>query len=234
MRLIGRTHRSVEYKHMNISFVLREPGLPWIVGYRPKENIQRAIFPAVERYLSRHAEAFDYFPSPQPEFAESVMPFVELPPERRHDTAARPEALKRLARKFDPVERDFRNRTLGHAGEALIYDFERRQLVDSDRQDLARKVRWVSQEDGDGAGYDIRSFETSGAERLIEVKTTFGGSTTPFYITRNELSLSSERPDAFRLCRLYNFARAPRLFELAPPLDAALRLDALAYRASFE
>jgi len=32
---------------------------------------------------------------------------------------------------------------------------------------LAHKVRWVSEEDGDGAGYDILSFNPLGQERFI-------------------------------------------------------------------
>ncbi|MDK2767900.1 MAG: DUF3883 domain-containing protein [Sphingomonas sp.] len=42
------------------------------------------------------------------------------------------------------------------------------------RGDLARRVPWVSNEDGDGAGYDIAGFGPDGAERLIEVKTANG------------------------------------------------------------
>jgi hypothetical protein len=34
------------------------------------------------------------------------------------------------------------------------------------REDLANDVRWVSDLDGDGFGYDVRSFEPDGAERL--------------------------------------------------------------------
>lgn len=35
MARIGRTHRSVEFKHQNISAVLEELGMPWIPqGYR--------------------------------------------------------------------------------------------------------------------------------------------------------------------------------------------------------
>jgi hypothetical protein len=233
MPRIGRTKRSVEFKHMNISAVLRELGLPWIEGYKPKENYQRSIFPAIERFLGRNPATLDYLPAQPAGLADSVTPFIEPPPTLARREVARPEALERLVRKFDPVERDFRNRVLGHAGEAMIFDFERKRLTDSDRPDLSRKVRWVSQEDGDGAGYDILSFDASGDERLIEVKTTLGGNTTPFFITRNELGLSSERPDAFRLYRLYSFAKSPRLFELAPPLEAAVRLDPLAYSASF-
>ena len=61
------------------------------------------------------------------------------------------------------------------------------------RDDLARKVRWVSDEDGDGAGYDIASFAPDGRPRLIEVKTTNGWERTPFHISRNELAVAEER-----------------------------------------
>src|SRR6204780_2236580 len=43
MAQIGRTHRSVEFKHQNISAVLDELGMPWIPGYKPKRNYQKAI-----------------------------------------------------------------------------------------------------------------------------------------------------------------------------------------------
>jgi hypothetical protein len=50
---IGRTHRSVEFKHQNISAVMDELGLPWIPGYKPKRNYQNAIFDAIDRYLTK-------------------------------------------------------------------------------------------------------------------------------------------------------------------------------------
>ena len=48
MARIGRTHRSVEFKHQNISAVLDELGMPWIPGYIPKRNYQNAIFDAID------------------------------------------------------------------------------------------------------------------------------------------------------------------------------------------
>src|ERR1700740_2463879 len=54
MARIGRTHRSVEFKHQNISAVLDELGMPWIPGYKPKRNYQNAIFGAIDRYLTNH------------------------------------------------------------------------------------------------------------------------------------------------------------------------------------
>src|SRR5258705_5515927 len=52
MQQIGRTHRSVEFKHQNMSAVLEELGLPWIVGYKPTRNYKASIFGAIDRYLS--------------------------------------------------------------------------------------------------------------------------------------------------------------------------------------
>ena len=55
MARTGRSHRSVEFKHMNLSSVLADLGLPTIRGYRRMDNIQNALFPAVERYLDAPA-----------------------------------------------------------------------------------------------------------------------------------------------------------------------------------
>lgn len=233
MARIGRTHRSVEFKHMNISAALTRLGLPTIKGYKPKYNLQNAIVDAIERQLLANPKVWNPATAAVVELAEGAMLFEEPPPLLK-PAAVRPhEGLERLARKWDPAERDLRNRTLGKAGEAMVLDFERARLAAMDRADLARKVRWVSQEDGDGAGYDIHSFAADGRDRLIEVKTTRGGQTTPFFLTRNERSLADERPEAFRLLRVYDFAASNRLFRLKPPLEAALVLEAHTWRAGF-
>lgn len=234
MDAIGRTHRSVEFKHMNISAVLAELHMPTIPGYKSKPNYQSAIFPAIDRFLSSRPDAVLLGPSLSAGVAESpALLFEEQAPPADFDRPPRPEGLERLVRKFDPTERDFRNRALGMAGEQRVIDFERARLEEADRRDLARRVRWVSQEDGDGAGYDIHSYDPEGRDRLLEVKTTCGGRTTPFFLTRNERSLSEERPEAFRIYRLYEFSQAPRLFKLRPPLEQAVILEPEAYRASF-
>ncbi|MEO7825855.1 MAG: DUF3883 domain-containing protein, partial [Allosphingosinicella sp.] len=205
MDRIGRTHRSVEFKHMNISAVLEEIGHPRIRGYKPKENYQRSILDAIERHLVSRPVLWTP-EADQPQLAESTMPFLVPPPLLRAPRVKLPE-LERFVRKFDPAERDFRNRELGKAGEQTVFDFERQRLLSEERPDLASKVRWVAQEDGDGAGYDIKSFDQSGGERLIEVKTTTGSQTTPFFLTRNEYAFAEERVDAFKLMRLYAFGR---------------------------
>ncbi len=221
MARIGRSEGSIEFKHQNISAVLDELGTFWISGYKPARNYQSALFPAVDRYLIRNPDALDPAVSPKPSLRFSAAVFVQPPSLRKE---AVPEALRRLVRKYDPVERDQRNRTLGRAGEAFVFDLEQRQLHAAGRADLARKVRWVADQDGDGAGYDVLSHDAAGSERLLEVKTTNGSASTPFFLSRNECAVAMERPNGWRLYRVHLFANEPRVFTLAPPLETALKL----------
>jgi hypothetical protein len=232
MSQIDRSNGSIEFKHQNISAVLQQLDLPWINGYKPRVNFQNSIVNAIERYLLKHPTA------QHPEalagvFTERPQLFIEPPPSRE-PKKERPELVQRLVRKFNPAERDLLNRRLGHDGEEMIFKFEQQRLRQVDRPDLAKKVRWISQEEGDGAGYDILSFDQRGGERFLEVKTTVGSQTAPFYLTRNELSFARERPAEFRICRLYDFSKIPRMFEIAPPLDKFVHLEPLSFEASFK
>ncbi|MEQ1929321.1 MAG: DUF3883 domain-containing protein [Parvularculaceae bacterium] len=221
----GRSKGSIEFKFQNISAVFASLGLPWIDGYVPMANFQKALLDEIEAALSG-SSAFDIFQSPDRDgFSEDELLFLEPPPPPVTKAPLEIDVrLGRLIAKFDPAERDARNRVLGLKGEERVVHMERARLM-SQRPDLASKVRWVSQEDGDGAGFDILSFEPSGEERLIEVKTTTGHERTPFFITSNEYAVSKERPDNFRLVRVFNFLRAPRAFELRAPLSPPLQLN---------
>ena len=229
---IGRTHGSVEFKHQNISAVLDELGMPWIPGYKPKRNYQNALFDAIDRYLTQHPAVLEPALSPEPMPPMQAEIFV-APPPLTVPNGPIPDLLRRLVRKFDPVERDFRNRSLGKAGEAFVVDLERRQLVEADRPDLAHKVRCISAEDGDGAGYDVLSFDPSGQARLIEVKTTNGSARTPFFLTRNERNLATERPEDWWIYRVHLFVSGPRIFTITPPLENAIKLTPETWRACF-
>jgi hypothetical protein len=205
--------------------------MPWIPGYIPKRNYQNAIFGAIDRYLSQHREVLEFVPRDKSAGAVPSTVFVEPPTLQVSEPT--PAALKRLVRKFDPVERDHLNRSLGQAGEAFVIDVERRKLADGEREDLARKVRWVAAEDGDGAGYDVLSFDLGGTAKLIEVKTTNGSARTPFFLSRNERELAAERPADWRIYRVHVFAKDARIFTIDPPLENAVRLMPEKWRCSF-
>jgi hypothetical protein len=114
------------------------------------------------------------------------------------------------------VERDLRNRKLGRGGPPVSFP----------------RIRWIADEEGDGAGYDVLSFAPTGQERLLDVKTTNGSAGTPFFLSRNELEVAKERREDWRIYRVHLFATSPKIFTLAPPLDAVLRLRPELWRAS--
>lgn len=228
---IGRSRGSVEFKHQNISAVLDELGMPWIPGYKPRRNYQDDILDAIDRYLTQRPAILE----PVLALALPTLPtgiFVS-PPDLTAAAERIPARLQRLVRKFDPVERDHRNRSLGKAGEEFVFNLERRQLTEAGRLDLVRKVRWVAAEDGDGAGYDVLSFDPAGCERLVEVKTTNGSARTPFFLTRNERAFAEERPADWCIYRVHLFATTPRIFTLSPPLGRTVDLSPETWRASF-
>jgi len=234
---IGRQRGSIEYKHQNISAVLKGFGEDWIPGYKPAFNYQRSLENAVMRWFERNpdwqARTIPVGVNPAPlESREEGMLWIGPPPTQSNRPP--PDELEQtmaVAQRYNVAERDARNRALGRAGEERVLIHECASLRAAGRTDLAESVRWISDLDGDGAGFDIHSFEVDGSDRLIEVKTTNGWERTPFYITRNELSVAEERRDAWCLVRLWKFAREPQAFELRPPLDAHVSLMATSYQA---
>ena len=230
--LSGRAAGSIERKHQNISAVLVRLGLPWINGYKPLANFQNALVEGIGRYLANKGNPVLHVTHGSASVAEAPSLWIGPPPVPSAEDALETPALRRLVSKFDPAERDARNRTLGKQGEELVFKHDRQRLLNAGREDLARKVEWTSQERGDGAGYDIYSFEQDGADRLIEVKTTNGAALTPFFLSENERAFSEQRPDAFTLLRLYSFIGKPSAFELRPPLADKVTLNPINYRVS--
>jgi hypothetical protein len=229
----GRSVKSVERKFQNISAVLERIGLPWLPGLAPLRNYQTVLIAAVEAIV----DDFWNFELPgkpaKLALSDVIVLFPEQTPQMEQPVVSSSPELERLARKFDPALRDLRNRKTGLLGEELVYYSEIAKLNQTGRPDLADQVKWVSRDEGDGAGYDIRSFETDGTERFYEVKTTVGHRRTPFYLSRNERDFAEQAPDNFRIFRLYEIGRSPRSFLITPPLDTALILEPSVYRASF-
>src|SRR4051812_28259133 len=54
--VISRPRGSIEYKHQNISAVLKGLGEDWILGYKPAFNFQASLVDAVVRWLDRHPD----------------------------------------------------------------------------------------------------------------------------------------------------------------------------------
>jgi len=237
-KLNGRTDASIEFKHGNISAAMIDLGFPYIRGYQPRANYQALLAIVAQEQVSEKPSLDDVALAAVqlPAVAPLQTDFSKVksdPPSRRHRVAEPPSWLDLRAVKRDYFEREARNRSLGLAGEEFVVEFEHWRLVGIGQRRLADKVEHISKSKGDGLGYDVLSFETDGRERLIEVKTTTFGRDTPFFVSRGELALSRGAKDQFHLYRLFEFRKAPRLFDLAGSLEKHCVLDPVTYRASF-
>ena len=238
--LTRRGRGSIEFKHQNISAVLLGLGQPWIRGYKPASRFQHSLVDAVLRWLERRSDwligstrkngELPTAPSGMPE--EPTLWIGPAPTFSNQPSPVDPEFMAMLGRKYDVAERDARNRALGRAGEELLLAHERAVLTSAGRSDLAKRVSWTAVEEGDGAGFDIASFEPDGKKRLLEVKTTNGWDRTPFHVTRNELAAAERNRDNWHLVRLWDFAREPKAFSIRPPLEAHVVLTPTSFLAS--
>jgi hypothetical protein len=107
----------------------------------------------------------------------------------------------------DHADQDAKNRKLGLAGEEAVIESERLALRADGRNDLAEMIVHVAKVEGDGAGYDIKSYTSNGEQKFIEVKTTRGGEHTPFYISSAEARFAAEHGCRYYLYRVFEFQR---------------------------
>jgi hypothetical protein len=236
--LNGRSKSSVELKHQNISAVLDALGLPFINGYKPRGNSQLLLRKSVQAYVlkQQHAvaaivDALEEVKLPSQKTYLAAL--VDAP--KREAVVQSPSKVRgsRMPRKFDFAARDEANRKLGRAGEQWVIEFEQQRLTDLGRAELFQQLDWVSDTQGDGAGFDILSFEDERRHRFIEVKTTNGGVGSSFLVSHNELEFSREVGEQFYLYRVFQFRQGPQLFTLGGDLTQHVHLKPTDFRASF-
>ena len=131
-RLNNRSEGSVEFKHQNISAVLKGLGEVWIIGYKPAFNFQTSLVDAVARWLAINPGWTHRTISSPPVdgMAEAAQLWVGPAPTLTNQ--APPDELEQMlyiARKFDVAARDERNRVLGKAGEERVLMHERDTLI---------------------------------------------------------------------------------------------------------
>ena len=235
--LNGRSDQSIEYKHANISAALLEAGFPHILGYKARWNFQGLVGEVVAERLSvnpnlQEIAAFDADrPMVMPEVEDILSVLTEPPQSSVEANKVREPAAFQPRLSTNYIEREARNRSLGAAGETFVLAYERARLIKSGHESLAAKIEHTSVVRGDHEGYDILSFEHSGEERLIEVKTTKYGIQTPFFMTRNEVSVSENNAHRYQVYRVFSFRQAPRLYTLLGSVSQNCHLSATTFLA---
>jgi hypothetical protein len=236
--LQGRSGASIEFKHANISAALLDAGFPYINGYKPRFNYQSLLADVLAERLDKTADLFTLAaadadrPIVVPEVEDILAVLTERPKPRADTHKVAEPFIPTIRLPTNYIEREARNRSLGNAGELFVLNFERARLIHAGKESLAAKIEHTAKVRGDHAGYDILSFETSGAERLIEVKATKYGVDTPFFVTRNEVATSERHASQYQLYRLFAFREAPRLYTLPGAIGNTCRLSAATFLAA--
>ena len=107
----------------------------------------------------------------------------------------------------DYALKESKNRKLGLVGEELVLKYEKETLISLGKEDLAERIIHTSKVEGDGAGYDIKSFNEDGSVKYIEVKATRGNINTDFYMSPRELRFAELNKDSFCLYRVFDLQK---------------------------
>lgn len=150
------------------------------------------------------------------------------------------EKLQTLREKYIPKKIDWDNLNssrseLGYKGECFVVGYETKEILSFAEDDTDRIIH-LSEEQGDGAGFDIISLNRDGSSKYIEVKTTIGSLDVPFYMSDNErnfFKLHKDSKDAY-VYRVYNFDTKKNVGEIeiisANDLLNNYKFDPVSYR----
>ena len=127
-------HGSIERKHQNISSVMLQLGLPYIMGYKPLPNIQEALRLEVRRRLEA-----------DPGWFAELQPQPQSPAEARFGAALRQVTVPEMppeprGRKVDYGLLQEESKRVGDRGEEFVFNFEKATLEREGRADLAADV----------------------------------------------------------------------------------------------
>lgn len=127
---------------------------------------------------------------------------VELPLRSEKNETKKEKINKGKKRNYEKENK--KKIDIGKKGELLILEYERKRLEKYGVKNIEDKLIWVSEEYGDGLGYDILSYDIeNNSEIYIEVKATEKERDEKFFITDSELRFSKEKSNQYYLYRLY-------------------------------
>ena len=143
---------------------------------------------------------------------------------------------ERKAKKINYEKQNIENINLGKFCERMVYLKEIERIKNEGRKDLLKKIIWVSKDEGDGAGYDIKSLRKIGDEYepiYIEVKGTNTNKIDNFIVTINEIRASIEYKDRYYICQIINAQKDNPQFKYTQgEIDKNFKLDAIQFQAS--
>lgn len=130
---------------------------------------------------------------------------------------------------YDAIQR--KKNDIGDLGERIALNYEYTRLA---AEGIDREPVYVAKTEGDGLGYDIRSWLADGTEIHIEVKATTGSAKDGFDMSPNEIEVSRSEGDRYIIYRLYDVnakkGTAKICFYRGPIDDAGFQLEPTNYK----
>lgn len=162
---------------------------------------------------------------------EGEVVLIETKPPTTYSKTGATEQRKKL-KKIDFELKNKEDITTGFISEKLVVHKEKSDLIKRGKPELAKKVRWVSQ-DQDGLGFDVLSFNEDGSEKYIEVKTTtLSNVNQPFNISKNEILTSEKKNENFWIYRVYELkSDKPKFYKIQGPVEENFILEATSFLA---
>ena len=118
---------------------------------------------------------------------------------------------KKTSAKIDYAAKAKKDKDLGLIGEKYVLNFEMDKLHNCGLKDLSGSIKHISEELGDGEGYDILSYDDNQRPIYIEVKTTNSKNQDQFFISANELGFAENHQNDYYLYRVYDIKRKPKV-----------------------
>ncbi len=160
------------------------------------------------RYLAGEAVTSSESVITEPLDASDFKLVGSIPPAKRPSrTKAKSPSKKVGFKSKDYAQEAADNLRLGLLGEHIVVASERQCVLDELGEEYASQVTHASVKEGDGLGYDIRTYRRgpSGVrEHYLEVKTTQGGANTEFFISENEVNFAATHREQFEIVRLHS------------------------------
>ena len=145
---------------------------------------------------------------------------------------------KPVIQKIDFLELYKNNKSVGDLCEEVVIHYEKKRLIELGCPEFAEKIEWTSKERGDGAGYDIESYDYIDGkyEKIyIEVKGSVKSWNTPFEITANEILASKEHKDRYYIYRIGKVkSKEPQIHIIKGDLEVVLDLVPSSYLANIK
>lgn len=114
------------------------------------------------------------------------------------------KTIQFYARKIDFDRVNAEKKLIGNGGEELVL-LDQYNKVNIFAPEIVKEIRHVSKLDGDGAGYDISSFDSNKRILYIEVKSTTKSKETPFYMSLSEYSFYELHKENYVIARVYDY-----------------------------